>query len=120
MGEKVIQNNSIQTKAVVVLVLVNLFYASISIATKLTSQQVPLSLRFFVGFVVIILMLGIYAVIWQQVLKQIPLSTAYMFKGTSLVFVLLFSSLLFGEGITCTNGVGAALIIGGIAFFAKA
>ena len=42
-----------------------------------------------------------------------------MFKGTSLIFVLLFSHLFFGEAITVNNLVGAAVIIGGIAFFAK-
>jgi multidrug transporter EmrE-like cation transporter len=48
-----------------------------------------------------------------------PLSTAYMFKGTSLIFVLLISALLFGEAISLNNVIGAVIIIGGIVLFAN-
>lgn len=64
--------------------------------------------------------MGIYALLWQQVIARMPLSTAYMFKGTSLIFVLLFSVLLFGEGITWTNITGSLIIIAGIMLYAKA
>ena len=64
--------------------------------------------------------MGIYALLWQQVISRMPLSMAYMFKGTSLIFVLLFSALLFGEAITVNNLIGSAIIILGIVLFAKA
>lgn len=64
--------------------------------------------------------MGIYAILWQQVITRMPLSTAYMFKGTSLIFVLLISALLFGEPITTTNIIGSVIIISGIGLFAKA
>ena len=47
------------------------------------------------------------------------LSTAYMFKGTSLIFIMLFAFALFGGPITIMNIVGAAVIIAGITLFAK-
>ena len=99
---------------------VYLFYSTVSIATKFTSMQEMLSLRYFMGLAIVVVMLGIYAIIWQQVLKRIELTTAYMFKGTSLIFVLLFSALIFNETITVWNIVGASLIVGGIVWFAKA
>lgn len=64
--------------------------------------------------------MGVYALLWQQVIARMPLSTAYMFKGTSLIFVLLFSVLLFGETITLNNIIGAVIIINGIILFSKA
>ena len=63
--------------------------------------------------------LGVYAVLWQQILNRMPVSDAYMFKGTSLIFILILSFIFFGEAITVTNIIGAALIIGGIALNAK-
>ena len=63
--------------------------------------------------------MGVYAVLWQQLIARMPLATAYMFKGTSLIFVLLISALLFGEAITINNVIGSAIIIGGIVLFAK-
>lgn len=102
------------------MLVVNFVYASVSIATKFTSFQEFLSLKYFLGLAIVVAMLGIYAIIWQQVLKRIELTTAYMFKGTSLIFVLLFSALIFNETITVWNIVGASLIVGGIVWFAKA
>ena len=64
--------------------------------------------------------MGLYALLWQQVIARMPLSNAYMFKGTSLIFVLLFSALLFGEAITLNNVIGAVIIIIGIVLFSKA
>ena len=111
---------SISVNGVWKLLVVNFVYASVSIATKFTSLQEFLSLKYFLGLAIVVAMLGIYAIIWQQVLKRIELTTAYMFKGTSLIFVLLFSALIFNETITVWNIVGASLIVGGIVWFAKA
>lgn len=76
------------------------------------------SYKYFLGIGSAIGILGIYAILWQQILKRISLSTAYMFKGLSLVFVILLAALLFGETITWTNVVGTLIIMGGIALFA--
>lgn len=64
--------------------------------------------------------MGVYAMLWQQVISRMSLSTAYMFKGTSLIFVLLISALLFGETITINNLIGSAIIVLGIVLYAKA
>lgn len=111
---------SISVNGIWRLLAVNFVYASVSLATKYTSLQEFLSLKYFLGLAIVAAMLGIYAIIWQQVLKRIELTTAYMFKGTSLIFVLLFSALIFNETITLWNIVGASLIVGGIVWFAKA
>lgn len=65
-------------------------------------------------------MMGVYALLWQQVIARMPLSTAYMFKGTSLIFVLLLSVLLFGESVSLNNVIGAVVIIVGIVLYANA
>ena len=114
------RSSNLTFRSVAILLLVYLFYSTVSIATKFTSLQEFLSLKYFLGLAIVVAMLGIYAIIWQQVLKRIDLTTAYMFKGTSLVFVLLFSALIFNETITVWNIVGASLIVGGIVWFAKA
>lgn len=64
--------------------------------------------------------MGVYAMLWQQVISRMSLSTAYMFKGTSLIFVLLISALLFGEAVSLNNVFGSAVIILGIVLFSKA
>ena len=104
----------------VALVGVNFVYACTSICTKMASQYVILSWFYLLWIAGAVGVMGLYAMLWQQVIARMPLSTAYMFKGTSLIFVLLISALLFGEGITTNNIIGSAIIIVGIVLFAKA
>lgn len=114
------KTSNISFRSVLMLLVVYLFYSTVSIATKFTSLQEFLSLKYFLGLSIVVTMLGIYAIIWQQILKRIELTTAYMFKGVGLVYVLLFSAFIFKETITLWNIVGASLIVCGIVWFAKA
>lgn len=101
------------------LIGVNLIYACTSIFTKMASRQEILSWPYLLWIAGAVGVMGVYALLWQQVIRRMPISTAYMFKGTSLIFVLLFSALLFGEGITTNNLIGSAIIIAGIVLYAK-
>ena len=102
------------------LIGINLVYACTSICTKMASKQEMLSWPYLLWIAGAIGVMGVYALLWQQVIARMTLSTAYMFKGTSLIFVLMFSVLLFGESITLNNVIGAVIIIIGIVLFAKA
>lgn len=115
--EKQVKINSVLYFA---LIGVNLVYACTSICTKMASRQDMLSWPYLLWIAGAIGVMGVYALLWQQVIARMPLSTAYMFKGTSLIFGLLFAHLLFSEQITVYNIIGAAIIITGIALFSKA
>ncbi len=97
-----------------------LIYSFAPILSKAASAHGFLSLPYLLYFGGAVLTLGIYAIVWQQIIKHIPVSDAYMFKGTSIIFVLLLSHFLFGEAITIQNCLGAVIIIVGIALYAKA
>lgn len=100
------------------LVLINMLYACVSIFTKLASQQEFMSWGYLLSFGGAVGVIGVYAILWQQVIKRIELSTAYMFKGTTIIFTMLFAYWLFGEQITWNNILGAVIIIIGIVLFA--
>ena len=95
-------------------------YACSSIFSKLAAMCPFMSTGYILNVCGVVLVLGLYAVLWQQIIKRMPISTAFMFKGTTLLFVLLISCFLFGEPITWMNGVGAILIVGGITLFSMA
>ncbi len=101
------------------LIGVNLIYACTYICMKMASPHTFLSGPYLLWILAAIGVMGIYAVLWQQVLARVPLSTAYMFKGTSLIFVLLLSALLFQEGLTWQNVLGSVIIVSGIILYAK-
>lgn len=88
-------------------------YSISSICAKLASNQnLPIKILLFIGLEV--LCLGIYALLWQQVLKKFSLVTAMASKGIVVIFNLIWSVLLFEETISIYNIVGAVIIIGGI------
>jgi len=107
-------------KAVCALIGINMLYASVGICTKLAAQQEMMSLPYLLWFFSAIIIIGIYALLWQQVLRKIELSTAYLFKGTTLIFTMLIAAFLFGEAITIANIAGSIIIITGITILARA
>lgn len=101
------------------LIGINLLYACVGICTKMAALQTPMSWPYLLWFCGAVAIIGIYALLWQQVLRRIELSTAYLFKGTTLIFTMLFAALLFGEAITIPNMIGSLIIIIGITLLAK-
>lgn len=110
---------SVKIRHIASLIGINLLYACVTLFTKYASQQEFMSLAYCLSLAGAIAVMGAYAIGWQQILKRIELSTAYMFKGTSLIFIMLLAWMLFGEQITLNNIIGACVIITGIALYAK-
>lgn len=107
-------------KDIAALVGINMLYACVGICTKMAAMQPTGSWPYLLWFASAVAIIAVYALLWQQVLRRIELSTAYMFKGTTLIFTMLIAALLFGEVITVTNIIGSAIIICGIVLLARA
>lgn len=96
-----------------------MFFSLASVCSKLAAQSEPLSLRFFLLYGGVLLILGVYALLWQQMLKRIPLVTAYASKAVTVIWGLIWGRLFFGESITALKMLGAAIIICGILVVVK-
>lgn len=57
---------------------------------------------------------GIYAIIWQQIIKKIDLSVAYVNKGVTMIWTLIWSVVLFSEKLQIRDIVGTIIILMGI------
>lgn len=106
-------------KTYTALILAFGLYSLSSIFTKGASGYLFLSWPYLWRLGCAVLILALYAIAWQQIIKRMPISDAYMFKGVTLLFTLVLSHLFFGEAITVKNILGAAVIVGGIALNAK-
>ena len=104
-------------KQVLELMGVFLLYALEPIAAKITSQQEWTTLQFWLGLCAIFGILGVYAILWQQLLKHIQLGVSYMFRGSTLIYVMVLSAIILGETITIYNCVGAVMIVAGIILY---
>lgn len=100
-------------KKFILLYLSLCIYSVSTICAKLAAQQ-SIVFRVFVFIGLEIVCLGVYALLWQQVLKCFPLVTAMASKGIVVIFNLIWSILLFKEVISVYNILGAAIIIFGI------
>ena len=96
-----------------------LWYTATSLLSKEASRFQFLSMQYILCYALIIVVLGIYAIFWQQVIKPFEPSTAYSNKSISLIWTMLFSSLIFQERITVCNAIGAVFIIAGVIMVAQ-
>lgn len=92
-----------------------IIYSFVGVFSKTVSQQEFFSLKFFIYAGTVFLILAIYALLWQQILKRFPLVTAYSNKGVVIIWNLTWAVIFFGESITFENIIGSAIIIAGIA-----
>ena len=101
-----------------VLLQIGLFIFSLGgVCSKMAGRQSFLSFRFFLFYGLLIFILFLYALIWQQVLKSISLTVAYACKGIGIFYGILWGALLFGEEVRANLIVGALLVMTGSFFF---
>ncbi len=111
--------DQLQIKHICALIGINMLYACVGICTKMASQQEMMSWSYLLWFAGAVGIIGIYAILWQQVLRRIDVSIAYMFKGTTLIFTMCIAALLFGEPISVMNIIGSVIIVTGIVLLAR-
>jgi len=99
--------------------LLLLLFSLGGVCSKLAARYEVFSLQFFLLYGLVLLNLAFYAIMWQQVLKRMPLVTAYANKAVTVVWGLLWGTLFFGEAITPKKLAGAAIIIAGIVLVVK-
>ena len=97
-----------------------LIYASYTVLGKFAARHDALSLTWCFFYAGIIAVLGIYAVLWQQVLKSFSLPIAMCNKAITIVWGMAFSRILFAEQITLKKIAGATIILCGIILLSTA
>ena len=101
-------------KYIAILHIVLFVYSILGIASKIASGKDFLSLEFCFYYGIVILNLFLYAILWQQIIKKIPLITAYANKAVTVIWGIVWGSLFFKEEISFGKIVGAVIIILGI------
>ena len=89
-------------------------YSASCLFSKSASIHEFLSVPFICCLCGVILILGIYAILWQIALKKVPLNQAYPFRSLGVVYGLSIAGLVFHETITLFNLLGSGLVIVGL------
>ncbi len=104
-------------KAALLLLLATLLlYSVISVFAKLSGNALAAgnsaASLVFLGLEFVTLV--IYSLLWQLVLKRLPLNVAYAAKGICTLFTCLFGILLFQEALTFGKALGILVVLGGV------
>lgn len=94
--------------------LVVIIYSVSSVAAKIASRQQTFSKGFLFWYGLDLILLAVYAILWQQMIKKIELSQAYANRAMVLGWSLLWAFAGFHENISFQNVVGVLLVMAGI------
>ena len=91
-----------------------ILYSFADVTAKLASAHPFLSGPYVLWIGAEFLILGLYAVCWQQIIKRVDISVAYANRAAAVVWTMLWAALLFHETITPKNLIGVGLLFAGI------
>lgn len=99
--------------------LLLMLYSSGGIFSKLAGAEPFLSWGFCIFYGIVIVLLGIYAIGWQQIIKRMPLTTAFANKAVTIVWGLVWGIVFYQEALTPGKLIGCLLVMSGVVLFAK-
>ena len=86
-------------------------YTLSGVAAKNASAFEVFSWQFIFFYGLEIAVLGIYAILWQQIIKKFDLSIAYANRAMAVVWSLLWAVVFFHETITMNNMIGVLIVL---------
>lgn len=107
-------------KTLLALHMLLMVYSMSGICSKLAAGVPFLSPKFCMYYMIIIALLGGYAIGWQQIIKRLPLTTAFSNKAVTVVWGIVWGAVFFQEPITVKKILGAVMIVAGVVLYARA
>jgi drug/metabolite transporter (DMT)-like permease len=89
-------------------------YSLSTVAAKCASMYDFLSFRYIFFFGLEFVVLAVYAVIWQQMIKKFQLSIAYANKALTLLWSMLWNFIIFKDSITALKVAGVVMVVIGV------
>lgn len=100
-------------KEIFILQIVIAIYTLSTVFAKFASGQEFMSFKFILYYGLEMLILAVYAVVWQQLIKKFDISVAYANKAMGLLWSIVWAILIFNETITIKNVIGVIIVIAG-------
>ena len=98
---------------IVFIQLAVIVYTMSGVCSKMAGGSEFPSMKFILFYGGQIFVLAVYALLWQQIIKRVDLSVAYVNRSVALFWSMIWAVLIFGEAITPQNIVGVILVIAG-------
>lgn len=89
-------------------------YSMVGLFSKSAAKYSFLSWDYIKYYLGVIIVLGIYAILWQQVIKKVPLNVAYANKAVSVLWGIIWGIIIWKERIDPKQLIGVIFIILGV------
>ncbi len=103
-----------KAKNLIILHIILALFSVSGIFSKLAAGEDMLSMRWIMFYGVILFILFVYAIAWQQIIKKMPIVTAYANKAVMVIWGIVWGYIFFGEPVTVQKIIGAVIIIAGV------
>ncbi|MBO5487599.1 MAG: transporter [Eubacterium sp.] len=98
-------------KNILLLQAVVVIYTLSSVVAKFATGKELFSFSFFLFYGIEVAILGVYAMLWQQMIKRFDLSVAYANRAMALLWSAIWAVVLFHENLTGKQLLGIAFVI---------
>lgn len=104
-------NQKISLKNIIVLQAVVIVYTLSSVVAKLATGEEIFSFSFFLFYGLEVVILGVYAILWQQMIKRFDLSVAYANRAMAILWSAVWAVVLFRETLGTKQLIGIAFVV---------
>ena len=98
-------------KDIFMLQIVIAIYTLSTVCAKFASGQEFMSFQFILYYGLEMVILGVYAIVWQQLIKKFEISVAYANKAMGLLWSIVWAILIFKDTVTIKNVIGVVIVI---------
>lgn len=109
-----VKERGVAIKNILLLQVIIIIYTISSVMAKLASSSAeePFRMLVFLGLEFVIL--AIYAVLWQQMIKRFELSVAYANRAMAILWSMIWAVIFFHDEITFRNVLGVLIVLLGM------
>ncbi len=98
----------------IMLHIIIMLYSLCGVCSKAALGQKFILIKFIFFYGLMIFILGIYSILWQQILKYLPLNIAYANKSVTIIWAMVWGVIIYHETISVKMVIGAAVVLFGV------
>lgn len=109
-----VKERGVTLKNILLLQVIIIIYTISSVMAKLASSSAEEPFRMLVFLGLEFVVLAIYAVLWQQMIKRFELSVAYANRAMAILWSMIWAVIFFHDEITFRNVLGVLIVLLGM------
>lgn len=105
------KHKGVTLKNIILLQAIIIIYTVSSVMAKFASANKETPIKFFLFLGLEFIILAVYAVLWQQMIKRFDLSVAYANRSMAILWSMIWAVIFFHDKITLRNVLGVLLVL---------